>query len=216
MNWTIVLLNGFELMAAITGFAVYPKLANRYYRLFPWYLLAIFFTEVIAEYIAWGFNNPALNNAIYRYWGIPLQFFFFFWLFYQTFKESKLKYWPIWAALIYSIVLLADLVSLRHLSLRFTILSYCTGGILLLSVIISYFILLMKSDQILKFKQSFMFWVSLGLLLFYLLTLPYFGLRNILYKNYRALFDVYGYFMLILNYLMYSCFITAFLCVKKN
>lgn len=216
MSWTIILLNAFELLAAITGFAVYHKIANRHHRYFPWYLLAVFVTEIMAEYIAWELHHPALNNAIYRYWGIPFQFLFFYWLFYQSFKGSRLTVWPLIAAVIYLIILVIDLVQLRHHALRFTIFSYCSGGILLLIVILIYFNSLMKSDQILNYSRSFMFWVSLGLLVFYLLTLPFFGLRNFLYRNCRELFTIYGYFTLILNYLMYSCFIIAFLCQKKN
>jgi len=216
MSWTILVLNFVEMLAAVIGFAVYTRLANRYYRFFPWYLLAVFLTEVVAEFIAWKLHLPALNNAIYRYWGIPLQFFFFYWLFYQTFKHSNLKPWPVLAGILYLLILLTDLFQLADKPLRFTIFSYCSGGILLLILIIMYFISLMKSDQILKYSRSFMFWISLGLLLFYLLTLPFYGLRNFLYKNYTDLFTVYNYFTLVLNYLMYTCFIIALLCQKKN
>jgi hypothetical protein len=55
-----------------------------------------------------------------------------------------------------------------------------------------------------------MFWVCLGLMLFYIGTIPFFAFRKVLYVEHRDFFYVYWYIQFGLNYLMYLLFILSF------
>jgi hypothetical protein len=56
------------------------------------------------------------------------------------------------------------------------------------------------------------FWIATGLIIFYTFNLPYMGTLNFLAKNYLSLAIKLLYVLKILNIIMYSIFIYAFLC----
>ncbi|WP_144439123.1 hypothetical protein [Lutibacter profundi] len=60
-------------------------------------------------------------------------------------------------------------------------------------------------------NKLLLFWISIGLLLFYVGILPIIIMSSFL--EYRGLFD---YIILLLNIIMYGCFITGFLVSKKE
>ena len=192
MVWQIFVLNGLELSAAITGFIVWNKIQNSFWKYFPIYLLVIFLIEVFAEYILHATHNLPFNVSIYRWVGIPIQFFFLFWIFHQHFKSTNPTHIPMYAAVIYIISWLVDLGLINvEVKLWFDSLSYTIGCILLLICVLIYFYRFIGSDDVLDFKSSAMFWVSVGIIIFYLGTLPFWGLRTSLYRHYRSAFNVY-------------------------
>jgi hypothetical protein len=98
----------------------------------------------------------------------------------------------------------------------FSSFSYTIGNIILLGLILSCLYKIIKSDDILQFRASMMFWVCLGLLFFYLGSLPFFGLWNYLNNNHPAIFDNYWYIQMALNYLMYFTFSLGFIWHKPK
>ena len=79
-----------------------------------------------------------------------------------------------------------------------------------------FFINFSKSDAILKYQSSMMFWVCIGLMIFYVGTLPFYGLRTTLYHLDKHFFYVYWNIQFVLNYLMYTLFAVAFIWGKPN
>ncbi len=61
-----------------------------------------------------------------------------------------------------------------------------------------------------------LFWVSLGLLLYYLGTFPYYGLRNTFVKDFHDVFVTYTYIEYFLNSLMYLMFTISFIWGNPN
>src|SRR5215813_6505504 len=84
-------LNLLELMACITGFFYWKKISKNYWRWFPVYLAVLFVTELAGKYVLYILKDKELNAQLYDYFGIPLQFLFFFWLFYKSADSSKQK-----------------------------------------------------------------------------------------------------------------------------
>jgi len=209
-----IVLNGFELAACIVGFVVWKKIKNSYWRWFPFYLALIVLIEITAEYFLHVRNNLAVNNGIYQYFGLPLEFLFFYWLLYRYFNnESR---WPLYAAAIYLACWLLDIFYLGQLSLYFESISYIIGTILLAILLLIFFIDFSKSDAILKYQSSMMFWVCAGLMIFYIGTLPFYGLHTTLYRMDKHFFYAYWYIQFALNYLMYTLFVVAFIWGKPN
>jgi len=85
------------------------------------------------------------------------------------------------------------------------------GSIFIIISAIFLFVELLNSDDILIINKLLLFWVSIGVLLFYAGIVPIFVMADFL--NYRGLFD---YIILSLNIIMYSCFIIGFIFSKKE
>ncbi|HOZ84729.1 MAG TPA: hypothetical protein PK191_04515 [Niabella sp.] len=212
----IFILNLFELCACITGFLYYIKLKDSYWKYFPFYLFSIFLTEVLAEWILLVQENLKVNIAIYKYWAIPVQFLFFFWLFSRQHRNTKPKVLPFIFSSLYLIAVMIENFWPINLKPIFDSMSYSFGCVLLLILIIIFLKQFISSDEILEFKTNMMFWVVIGLLLFYIGTLPFWGLRSSLYYHYRSIFNVYNQVQFALNYCMYLMFIFAFIWGKPK
>ncbi len=206
-----------EALAAATAFIYMKKWKNTYWKWFPFYLAFI----AVAEFL--GANVPALkdifkyNYYFYQCFEIPVEFLFFFWIFYQEFKSTKSKWMPALCIGVYMPCLLIDVFFFKNYRYAYFSFSYTIGNILLLILVLNFFIQLVNSDQVLKFRQNILFWVSVGLLVFYLGSCPYYGLYNLLvYNYYNTYYLYYTVFVTVLNCLMYFAFTLSFICGKPN
>lgn len=211
MSPLTLLLDLFEFSACLAGFLSWGKIRHSYWRWFPVYLSIVFATEMIAKYFALVRHNVPLNIAVYRFFGLPFEFLFLFWLFHQYFRGGPARKWPLIAAATYLLALLVDLCYISGTRHFFDSFSYTIGNILLLILLLRFFLQFSNSDEILEYKTAMMFWVSLGLIIFYLGSLPFYGLRNTLNDQYRSLFYEYWRIQYLLGYLMYGFFIIAFI-----
>ena len=211
-----IALNVLELAACVVGFIFMKKIKHSYWKWFAFYLAIIFLTEITGEYLLFVKQDLQGNIAVYSYFGIPLQFFFFYWIFYQQFKKSNKSKWPLISAAIYLVSLIADLLYISKIEFYFESFSYVIGCIFLLVLILVYFTRLIKSDEILHYRSSMMFFVCLGIMVFYVGAMPFFAFRNALYVHNNNLFYIYWYIQFGLNYLMYLLFIVSFIWGKPN
>lgn len=203
-----------ELSACVTGFVYWKKIRHTYWRWFPVYLGVIVMVELTAMYISMVVRDRQLNSDLYRFFGIPIQFLFFYLLFYKYLENTREKRWPLIATACYLVSWIADLIYFRKIG--FLSFSYTMGNTILLVLLFLFFIKFINSEEILKYRSSLMFWVCLGLLVFYLGTFPFFALRNTLYKSYKDVFYVYWYISFVLNYIMYILFAIAFIWGKPK
>jgi len=211
----VIILNVFELVASLTGFYYWGRIKNSYWRYFPVYLGVIFLTEIVAEYLLYFRSEVNLNISIYRYWAIPLQLFFYYWLYYKYFKGKKFASLPVYFSVIYFAAFLSDRI-FDNLNKQFDEISYSVGSILLLILIFCFISAFTRSREIFRYKSSRMFWVTIGLLLFYIGSLPYWPIRTYLFNHYPDLGMKLFYFQFILNYVMYIFFIFSFIWGKER
>jgi hypothetical protein len=209
---TLLILHFFELTACVTGFVYWKNLKNTYWKSFPFYLLFICFSESLGYYCKINrYDN--WNRIYFNYFEINVEFIYSYMLFYFYFKnDSKLKWLPIVCIAFYLISFLSEMLLSDLLKeFIFLSLSYTIGNLLLLLLVFSFFFSLMASDEILNFKTNMLFWVSLGLLIFYVGSFPYFGLVNYLAKNYPSLTKTYHSITLSLDAIMYGLFAISFI-----
>lgn len=206
-----LLLNVFELLAAVTAMLQWKKIKHSYWKWFAIYLVIIAATEIFAEYVGYYLKNEQLNAAINIYFSIPLQFIFFFWLFYKWFQNNDKKKWPIAGIVVYLLSILVEVLLFKEQQLWFFSFSYVTGNIILLLLTLMFFFGFIRSQQVLHYRSSRMFWISIGLLVFYLGSLPLYGVWNTLAKNYPTVFNTYWMVVINLNYLMYLSFAISFI-----
>jgi hypothetical protein len=211
------LLNFFEFLACIIGLITWAKANGSILQKFAFALLLVLSTELIAKYFGLHEELKKYNPLLYRYWSTPFQFIFFYWLYFQEFKLSKVKKLPIYVVICYLITWLSDeIFSIKADWKWFPSLSFGIGVIGILLLVIIYFINLMKDDKIILFYRQPLFWISFGLLIGYITIIPLFVLRNGLGKEQITLLTTYWKIGIVLNCIMYLFFSISFLCTKKK
>ncbi|MBL7701744.1 MAG: hypothetical protein JNM14_05810 [Ferruginibacter sp.] len=211
----IWILNFFEITACITGFVYYKKLKGGYWKWFPFYLLIIVLVEFTGRYLS-DSGLISYNIAMYKFFGMPVQFLFFYFIFYQHEYFRDKRKWILTGAAVYVTSIVFETVFLTNKSYWFHSFSYSIGNVILLILLIAFFIKFIQSDAILDFSKNLMFWFCLGLLLYYLGSFPFWALRNVLVAKYRNALENYYIVMLLLNYCMYLSFITGFILCRKK
>lgn len=215
MENLVIIFRVIECIACITAILYWKKLKGSIFKLFPAYLLVIVLGECVGRYLR-THELLLMNKLFYNFLIIPAEFLFFFRIFYQAAKDKKDKRLPVIFTVIYSGAWLVDLAYLTNKIFWFYSFSYTVGNILLLVLILRFLTRLVLSDDILFFKHNILFWVCTGLLVFYLGTFPFYGLRNTLVHNYKDVYLGYSHIVYILNCLMYLMFTLGFIWGKPN
>ena len=202
-------LNAAELAACICGFATWRKWRGTPWRMFILYLLFIIVEELFnlmtqrAHYI--GVNKVVTQLVIL------VEFVTAYTIFYRLAATRKEKLLPVMCAIVYLLCWLADTFIIQKLSFLWNSFAYTVGNMLLLMLILRFMIRLAMSDAILSFRRNMMFWVCAGWMLYYTVTLPYYGMHNTLAFKYPAIYISYSYVQFTLNILMYLTFAGSFL-----
>ena len=139
-----------------------------------------------------------------------MEILFFHFMFYKEFSGTKAARLPLFGSFIYILGIVVDSVFLSDKHHWFLSYSYTLGVTLLVIYILVFLFKLAGSKAIFHFKTNFVFWVCAGLLSFYLGSLPFQGIYNGLYAQYKELFMSFAYLSYGFNYLMYLSFVTAF------
>lgn len=200
---------GFELLAAIIGLINWQRVKNNYWKWFPFYLLLLPILETLTYW-----TPKAMINYINTFIIIPIEFLFFCWLFYKNSQQKKIV---ILGSCIYIVSFIAEMLLAEKMKSRyFFSFSYSIGNLILLIFILRYFYYLIFTERILFFYRERMFWVALGLLVFYLGTFPYFGLYNLLVTKHFKLLISYTWVEIFLDYTMYLLFAASFIWGREK
>jgi hypothetical protein len=202
-----------EAMAAVAGFITWRKWKGSYYQWLPFYLAAITICECVGYYLGAAKNYEALK-ILYSWFVIPLEISFICWIFYKRMPERSTIIISLW--LFYLLLLGLDFFYFNSKDYILMSVSYTAGNAIILFLVLAFFSRLMSGSGILYFKSDILFWVSAGLLLFYLGTFPYYCLYNIMAKQYMPVFIGYTWVMICLNYIMYLLFTAGFIWGKAR
>lgn len=194
-------------LSALGAFFYWNKWKGSFWKWLPFYLLFIALAEwggYLIRINEWGKWNPAYYSFIVH----PGIFIFLYWLFGQYDRQQGRRNRltrPFMALL--ALACLADFQFFhpRGKEFWFHSFSYLAGVVLLLVLLIRFYHFFIFSQRILGFKKDTMFWVSTALLVYYLGTFPFFGLRNSL-QAYDDVFLVYWYLQMALATLLYLSF----------
>jgi hypothetical protein len=209
-----IILNACEAAACVTGFVNWNKIKNTYWKWLPFYLALIVAAEFMGKYFTYRHMDEP-KEIMYNYIVIPMEILFFLYMFYNEFKHTRSAGLPVYCMVIYVLCFLADNFYLSNKYKWFLSFSYTTGVILLVVNILIFLFRLVISSRILFFRTNFMFWICIGLLLFYLGGLPFYIIINTLYE-YNKPFMNFAYIMYVFDWLMYLSFIIAFIWGKMK
>lgn len=203
------MLNVCEAAACAAGFLHWNKIKNSHWKWFPIYLAVIVVAELTGKYFYYAkMDYPKM--IMYDYIVVPMEILFFHYMFYKEFSNTKAAKLPLAGSFVYILAVIIDSVLLKDKYHWFLSYSYALGVVLLVIYITIFLFRLAGGKAVLGFKSNFVFWVCVGLLLFYLGSLPFYGLYNTFYKKYHQSFISFAYLNYVFNYLMYLSFVIAF------
>jgi hypothetical protein len=199
-----------QFFAAIIALLYLPKLKNSYWKWFSVYLCIIFLVEAFSK---WGLStHPSYRAYLYDFFGIPIQFLFFYWVYALKSLKNKKLFWVCIALYCLSFLPYFTLFTKKNIVYS---LSYTVGNILLMFMVFLEIFKQIKSEKILLFRVNFMFYINIGIMLFYIGTLPFFSFYGLILKNHTLWSNYYTFFM-VANHIMYLLFIAAFIWGKPN
>lgn len=198
-----------EAAAAIAGLITWSKWRGTYLKWVPLYLALIVFME-LSERLLRNFGEVPAASMIFKV-SVVTEILFIHWFFYKTLSKKII----IAGACIYLLGFLLEHFLIQDHAYYFQSLSYTIGNLFILVYLLMFFIELVKSERILVFKKLTVFWISLGMLVFYLGTFPFYGLYNELAKDLN-IFVPLAWISTSLNYSMYLLFTIAFIWGKPQ
>ena len=221
---TIDLIRGFvkysELIAAIVGTIFFYKYKNTPLKYFLYLLWYITLTEFLGWYIRETGNLTYIDEdgIHYMHWLYnTLEFITFNTLFfiYSKYLESinykkRVRYF----AYIFSIVFTINWIFIQNYFKEGAEMPVILGSIFLILSILFYLIELLRSEKIIVFHRLLLFWISVGLLLFYTGTIPF----TLKVNEYMLFPGIHKLFLIIyiLAILMYLTFTFGFIWSKKE
>ena len=209
-----------ELISAIVGTIYLYKYKNTYLKYFLLLLWFITITEFIGGYIV---ENKILvyideNGLVYNKWLSNIRrfvtFIILYYIYFKLLKTEVFKKWIKIFAIIFSIIYVLNWIFLQNFIKESPEIPQVIGSIFLVISILFYFIELLKSEKIMVFHRLLLFWISVGLLLFYAGTIPF----MLKWNGYMIIPGVHKLFLIvyILAIIMYLTFTFGFIWSKKE
>lgn len=199
-----------EFFSAIVALIYYNKLKKTNWKWFVYYLIFIFVIEKFGEDLFLFFLIKKTNY--FAYFGIPIQFIFFYWLYaVHSLKRNKIFY-------VFSGLFIFSFLPIELFFSKLNIvysLNITVGTFFLMILILLEFNKQIKSDNILNFYKDKMFYINIGVILFYIGTLPFFAFYNYILEQHEIYNKYYVYF-LVSNCIMYFLFAISFICGKTE
>ncbi|MEN4761538.1 hypothetical protein ABEG63_14455 [Chryseobacterium sp. C39-AII1] len=198
-----------EGIAAIIALFYYNKLKREHWKYFIIYLVVIFLCEA---YGRWGNYTYFSKAKFYNYFVMPLQFIFFYWLYAaKSLKRPKLFFW---FSAIYILSFIPNELFFSANKIVFAF-NYTLGCLFLMFLVVMEYYKQINSTDILNFNKNKMFYITLGITLSYISTLPLFSFFA-LWAKYPDLWNIYYDYFLIVNVMMYILFSISFIWGKKS
>lgn len=197
-----------EFIALVAGIIKFKSLKNSYWKWFVFYLAYILLYEIISYIAKVEFKYKI--GAFQSYIHMPIEYLFLFWLFAVKSLQKKVLFY--WFSVLFFLSFVID-TRLQQEDFTFKSLNTTIGNLLLLILVMLEFNKQIKSDAILYFKENKMFYINIGVTLFYVGNMPFFGWYMPILKYPEIWNDFYKYFM-VSNCIMYLLFAASFVWGK--
>lgn len=154
----------------------YPKYFDTPLRFLPVLFLYTFLNELLGsliisdEQIALIFSDLEDNSVIYNLYSI-ISYLYYYYVFWSFSKDKSFRKNILYGSVIFMIFCVLNIFIQSFVSDSQTV-SYVVGGCILLYCSISYLRYFISLPQKFTIKQNILFWMSLGLTIFYLGYLP--------------------------------------------
>lgn len=208
-----------ELISAVVGsiyFYKYRHTVLKYFLILLWYI-------TITEFCGYYFRKYKFlvhisnDGVVYNLWLYNLleivTFGILYYIFFKSLKTTIYKLWTKILAIGFVLLTIVNWGFLQNFILEWSEFPNIYGSLTLIIIVLFYFIELLRSDKIILFHRNLLFWISVGLLLFYAGTLPF----AIKVNGYALIPGIHGLFLIIyiLAIFMYLTFTFGFIWSKK-
>ena len=209
-----------ELISAIVGTIYFYKYKNTALKYFLYLLWYITITEFFGMYIRKTGHLAYIdeNGLIYNKWLYNIMHLVLFntiyIIYYKNLKTIKFKKMLRVFVFIFSTAYLFNWIFLQNFIKESAVMPRILGSVFLITSVIFFFIELLRSEKVLVFHRMLLFWISVGLLIFYTGTIPF-----ILKKNgYMLIPGIHKLFLIVylLGNTMYLTFTFGFIWSKKE
>lgn len=179
------------------------------------YLPIILLFTITTEYVGYFTKNEYLeiNYLVYNIYYLA-HFSFFFYVFMAMIDDARFKKYIKIVTVVFWLFFLSEIVFTGILEGSFAK-TYIAGAGILVFCIILYYINILQSSLVLVVKNDLLFWISVGLFLFYIGYIPIKIIKTWFYKP-----DSFFEFLLLIQFslitIMYLFFLTGFLWMKKR
>lgn len=218
-----------EFIAALAGVYYLSKTKttkwNYYFVVFLWITVVVETTglySTLAYYSGYTYF-PFVEKTIFRanFWLFNIYAIFafsFLSLYYRSLLTSKTSRTVLKILTgIYILISVSVFFILDVFSGGYSKFSFFSGVLILLLSVFMYYYELLFTDKILSLKYNLSFYLSVGLILFYVCLTPLTFMSDYLVSEDSLFFKLYHNYLLYGNLFLYSTFIFAFLlCSKKN
>ncbi len=208
------LINLIESITLIVGIITFKKYRDSYLKYFLFLLAFV----VVLEYGVLGlkkiYGSDFQNHFIYNI-STSIQHIYYFTLYYRVLYNDRYKKLVRGFLILFLVSIVFNFAFIQKLTVDgpFHSYTFTLGAVLLIVSIGLFFAEMLKSDRILKFRSYLMFWISIGLFVFYTAIIPVILSVNFLPmgiepKMLRAI-------LFALNLMMYGCFSIGFIVSNK-
>jgi len=206
---TIIINSVPTLISLLAVIFFYKKLQPKWLQLFFYFLLYTLVTEIGAVLYSQYLRKS--NHFIINIY-LLINFSFYLLIFFKTFEKKSLKSFIRIAFILFILFYSFNILFIEGFYF-FNIYSFCLGSIIIVSCSLLYFMELFSSDRIINYFTLPMFWISTGLLFFYVGNLLQISLLRYIINN-RLDPDgrMYNFIMVTLNIILYGAFTLSFLC----
>lgn len=198
-----------EVLTAVVAVFYYNSLKSSH-----WKWLVVYLVYISLQELYFFKNNSLLGlekQTYYTYFGIPLEYLFLFWLYAIQSLKKKGLFW------LFSILVLATLIPVVYTNFSKVIysLKFTLGSFFLIILVLLEFNKQIAEDNILEFKKNKMFYINLGVLLFYVGCVPFMAFYSFFLKE-PSLWNTYYLYYVSSNCALYFLYLLSFICGKKN
>jgi hypothetical protein len=201
-----------EGLAALASVLYFKRIKGTHYLYFSFFLIFIFFCETFGKYADHYISYSKV--IFYNYFVIPLEFIFFYWLYAWKSLNKKNLFFLFTALYLLSFIpheLYFNYVKDKVIY-SFT---YTFGSLLLMFLVVMEYYKQINSDNILHFVKNRMFYINIGVTLFYIGTLPFWSFYFQLFEH-KEIWDLYFNYFLLSGIIMYLLFASSFIWGKQN
>lgn len=213
---TLLLLRDFstlfmELLSAIIGSIYYYKYKNSVLKNFLIYLWVVVFIEY-AGYISTKYLDIKYTGFIFNSYFF-LSYIYISSLYLRIIRDLKKKKAIRFFFGIYLISVLIGGFYENYIT-DFLSIPFITASFLIVSQVAFYFIEVLNSERVLHVNKNLFFWISIGLLIFYVGNIPFrIALKYYMEKeSYTILFSIFYLLIILLN----LCYIIGFIWSDKK
>lgn len=179
-----------QVLAAILSLIFIKKNKSSFYKLLCVFLVIVVVTEVIG---ACQIRLGVKSSGITHYISALFQFSIIALMYYQILKDKRWKKLIVVTSILFFVYWVWGFSNTRTYFSQIVIFGCLNSSI----VAFLYLRKLLVSNKIINYKEHLPFWISVGFLIFYLPTIPFFAMQS--YMNNRDLFYIIHTLIILMN-----------------